>query len=144
VPCEAVAEAERESFRPSAHFERPHVVVGAAVVCADTADEAAYHAASKELARVRLVRGQFGPVPHPDEALAYPYTPQEQAVVAGHRALSFTGTPDTVRPALEALAREVGADEVMVTTTVTDPDARRRSYELLADAFSLAPAAAAA
>ncbi|CAA9333801.1 MAG: Luciferase-like monooxygenase YhbW [uncultured Gemmatimonadaceae bacterium] len=144
TPPAPAIQAYRESFRPSAHFERPHVVVGAAVVCADTADEAAYHAASMELARVRLVRGQFGPVPGPDEALAYPYTPQEQAVVAGHRALSFTGTPDTVRASLHALAREVDADEIMVTTTVTDPAARRRSYELLADAFSLAPAAAAA
>ena len=136
--------AYRESFHPSAHFARPHVIVGAAVVCAETDEEAAYHATSMELARVRLMRGEFGPVPHPNEALAHPYTAQEQAVVASHRALSFAGTPDALHGALVALAREVDADEVMVTTTVTDPAARRRSYQLLADAFSLAPSAVAA
>lgn len=136
--------AYRESFQPSAHFARPHVIVGAAVVCAETDEEAAYHSTSMELARVRLMRGEFGPVPHPHEALAHPYTAQERAVVAGHRALSFSGTPDGIRDALTALAREVDADEVMVTTTVTDPAARRRSYELLADAFALAPTAVAA
>jgi luciferase family oxidoreductase group 1 len=136
--------AYRESFQPSAQFPRPHVIVGAAVVCAETAAEADEHASSMDLARVRLVRGEFGPVPTPREARAYPYTPHERALVQSYRALCFVGTPETVRAELQALADELEADEIMVTTTVTDPAARVRSYELLADAFALAPTVGAA
>ena len=47
------------------------------------------------------------------------------------------GTPETVRAGLEAVAEEYGADEVLVVTITYDHDARRRSYELIAEAFGL-------
>jgi hypothetical protein len=43
-----------------------------------------------------------------------------------------------VREQVEALARDYGADEVMAVTITYDHAARRRSYELLAEAFGLA------
>jgi alkanesulfonate monooxygenase SsuD/methylene tetrahydromethanopterin reductase-like flavin-dependent oxidoreductase (luciferase family) len=49
------------------------------------------------------------------------------------------GSPKTVRAKLEALVAETRADEVMVTTMVYDHAARKRSYELLAQAFGLKP-----
>jgi hypothetical protein len=42
-----------------------------------------------------------------------------------------------VRPAIEDLAREYGAEEVMVVNIVHDHVARRRSYELVAREFTL-------
>jgi luciferase family oxidoreductase group 1 len=134
----------RESFQPSAAFPQPHAIVGVAVVCAGSDEEAAYHASSMELARVRLQRGEFGPIPSPEEALAHPYAPHERTLVASYRRLAHVGTADGVRDRLLALAAEAGADELLVTTTVTDPDARLRSYELLADAFAELGAAAPA
>ena len=44
-------------------------------------------------------------------------------------------TPADVRAKLESLATEYGADEIMIVTITYDHTARRRSYELLADAF---------
>ena len=44
-----------------------------------------------------------------------------------------------VRAELEAVAVEYGAEEVIVVTITHDHQARRRSYELLADAFGLEP-----
>ena len=38
---------------------------------------------------------------------------------------------------IEAVAAEYGADEVMVVTITYDHAARRRSYELIAEAFGL-------
>ena len=38
---------------------------------------------------------------------------------------------------IEAVAAEYGAQEVIVVTITHDHEARRRSYELLADAFEL-------
>jgi hypothetical protein len=42
---------------------------------------------------------------------------------------------------LLALIESTRADELMITTMVFDHGARRRSYELLADAFALTPPA---
>jgi hypothetical protein len=36
---------------------------------------------------------------------------------------------------LSRIAREYGADEAMVVTIIYEHEARRRSYELIADAF---------
>ena len=76
---------------PSAAFPEPHAILGAAVVCAETDAEAQHLAASQDLVWVRLARGEFGPFPSPDEALAYPYTPHERAVVDARRRLSVVG-----------------------------------------------------
>src|SRR3712207_8194317 len=49
----------------------------------------------------------------------------------------FRSTPEQVREGLEAVAAEYGAQEVIVVTITHDHEARRRSYELIADAFGL-------
>ncbi|HEV3059520.1 MAG TPA: hypothetical protein VGY48_14820 [Vicinamibacterales bacterium] len=48
------------------------------------------------------------------------------------------GNPATVRAGLEAVARDYQADELMVVKITHEHAARRRSYELLADAWNLA------
>jgi alkanesulfonate monooxygenase SsuD/methylene tetrahydromethanopterin reductase-like flavin-dependent oxidoreductase (luciferase family) len=47
------------------------------------------------------------------------------------------GSPARVREAIERLVEATEADEVIVTTMVHDHAARVRSYELLAETFSL-------
>ena len=42
-----------------------------------------------------------------------------------------------MREGIEEVAAEYGAEEVIVVTITHDHGARRRSYELLADAFEL-------
>jgi alkanesulfonate monooxygenase SsuD/methylene tetrahydromethanopterin reductase-like flavin-dependent oxidoreductase (luciferase family) len=42
-----------------------------------------------------------------------------------------------VRERLASLADRAGVDEIMVTSLIYDHDDRRRSYELLAEAFAL-------
>ena len=54
------------------------------------------------------------------------------------------GDPATVRAGLEAVAEEYGAEEVIVVTITHDHAARRRSYELIAEAFGLSGALRAA
>jgi len=50
------------------------------------------------------------------------------------------GSPETVRAGIEEVAAEYGAEEVLVLTITHDHSARRRSYELIAEAFALAGA----
>jgi alkanesulfonate monooxygenase SsuD/methylene tetrahydromethanopterin reductase-like flavin-dependent oxidoreductase (luciferase family) len=50
------------------------------------------------------------------------------------------GTPDAVREGLVALVARTGADELMLTANGHTPQARLRSYELIADAYGLGSA----
>ena len=45
-----------------------------------------------------------------------------------------------MREGIQAVARDYGAEEVMVVTITHDHAARRRSYELIAEAFGLGSA----
>ncbi|HEX2167851.1 MAG TPA: LLM class flavin-dependent oxidoreductase [Longimicrobiales bacterium] len=141
APAEPAARAYRAAFSPSAQFAEPHMMLAVAAICAETDEEADYLASTGDLVWVRLQRGEFGPPPSPEEALAYPYTEQERSVARSYRALQFIGTPGSLRERIGKAAADAGADEVMVSTMIHDPAARRRSYQLLAEAFSLNAAA---
>jgi len=131
--------AYKSQFRPSARLAAPQASIGVFVICADSEERAHYLAASRDLARLRQRTGHPMPFPPPEEALAYPYTEAERRLVDYHRRRQIVGTPETVKPRLEALAAGYGVDEVVVLTITHDYEARKRSYALLAEAFGLAP-----
>ena len=127
--------AYREHFTPSLRFHTPHVILGVAVICAPTDKEAEYLASSTDLAWVRRHHGAFAPLSSPEEALAYQYSPAERVVVEGNRQRHVIGSPERVTSLLRQISADAGADELMVTTMVYGQEERRRSYELLADAW---------
>jgi luciferase family oxidoreductase group 1 len=130
--------AYRESFEPSESFERPSSVLAVAVICAETEERAEGLASSMELAWVRMRSGNPRPLPSPEEAMAYPYTPAERRLADAYRTMQVVGDPSTVRAGIEELAGHTAADEVMITTNVYDHAERLRSYELLAKVFRIA------
>jgi luciferase family oxidoreductase group 1 len=131
----------RRRFQPRFSLESPRASVAVRVLCADTAAEARRLAASFALMRLRMEKGQRGPVPSLEEAEAYPYTPEERARIPGILANGVVGAPEQARARLEQMADEHGVDELVIVTICHDPHARRRSYELLAQVFDLAPRA---
>lgn len=133
----AALRAYRQGFRPSAARGAPAAILGVSVVCAETDAEAGRLAATLDLAQLRLARGELTPLLAPDEARAAIATDVDRAEARANRARHVVGGPATVRDQVLELAGEAGADEVMVATTVYDHRARRRSYELLAEAFGL-------
>lgn len=133
-PAPSIA-AYRESFAPSADFEQPCAILAVAAVCADTEAEAARLATTMELARLRIERGEFAPLPSPEEVDAYPFTAVERSAIERRRRMVVVGTPAGVRAELARRADAAGATELMVVTNVWSHRARLRSYELLAEAF---------
>lgn len=122
-----------DAFTPSDEFPRPHVIVCVSVICASTDEEADYLATSADLAWVRLHRREFAPLPSPEEASRYQFSPAERAVVDQNRLRHLIGTPVRVASLVRQIAADTGASEIMVTSMVWGREARLRSYELLAD-----------
>jgi luciferase family oxidoreductase group 1 len=130
--------AYRSSFQPSSRLAAPHLMLGVAVVCADTDEEARWLAGPGALAIVRLRSGHPGRYPTPEEAAEYRYTPLEREIVKAWTASHIVGDPREVRARIEELVDRTGADELIVTTMMHGARERVRSYELLAGALGLA------
>ena len=129
----------RQGYRPSASHPTPHAGLCVWAVAAETAEEAAWLFRSREMFRLRRDRGIFAPLPSPNEAAQYQYSEGELARVERMRSRALYGTPDVVGAKLRALASEHQVDEIAILTTLHDPEARRRSYTLLAKEFALRP-----
>jgi luciferase family oxidoreductase group 1 len=129
----------RDKFRPSQHLQKPIAILATAAVVADSAEEAERLASTIDLNFVRRARGVYAPLESPEVALAYDYTPIDRERIARNRERLAVGDPAMVKQRLETLAEQTQADEIMITTMIYDHDARKRSFELLAQAFSLTP-----
>ncbi len=134
-------DAYRARFRPSARNPKPHAMLAFTAIVAPTDAEAEALAWPVALWRMRLLRGHVGPIPTLAEVDAYPWTPLERYEVSRTRSV-IAGSPETARTRIETLLETHNADEAMIVTIVPDNASRFRSYELLADAFSLSAVAA--
>ena len=133
------AQLYRARFQPSVRRARPELSVCVSAICAETDEEAERLASSQRMAITLLRRGQLIAVPTVERALEFFEEAGRVDGAAGRRVV--VGSPETVRAGLEAVAAEYGASEVLVVTIVHDHAARRHSYELIAKAFGLTPAA---
>jgi alkanesulfonate monooxygenase SsuD/methylene tetrahydromethanopterin reductase-like flavin-dependent oxidoreductase (luciferase family) len=104
-------------------------------LAADTEEEAWRLTASSRMAMALLRRGRLIAIPPVEQALRFLASEGEQ-LIGGSRRIT-AGTPDQVRAGIETIAQQYGADEVIVVTITHEHAARRRSYELLAEAFGL-------
>jgi luciferase family oxidoreductase group 1 len=134
-----LASQYRNAYRPNPHrsISQPKVMAAVWSICAETTAEAERLASSSRMLFRLLHRGQLIAVPSPDEAIRF--LEADQAGTSSRSRRVVLGTPAAVRAELEAIADEYGAGEIMVLNILHDHAARRRSYELLAEAFALAP-----
>jgi luciferase family oxidoreductase group 1 len=132
-----VIQAYKAAFRPSPWLAAPRASAAVFVVCADTEAEALRLSQSRDLFLLGLYTGRPGQYPSVDEAEAYLYTPRDLTIIAHNRQRTIAGPPPAVRARLQAFARQHDVDELVIVTITHDPKARRRSYELLAEAFDL-------
>lgn len=141
VGGETVMRSYFDKFQPSQGVTTPTASIGAFVVCADTADAAERITATRDLQRLRADKGYHGPMPSVEDALAQDYSAAEQERIRHNRERTVLGDPDQVKSALLELAERYNVDEIVVITNVYEFEARKRSYELLAEAFTLDPLA---
>ena len=127
----------RDRFKPSSARETPYAILACAAICADSEAEAERLASTVDLNFVRRSRGEYLPLASPEEAAAYPYSPAERGLIARNRLRLIVGTKATLLERLSQMITATKADEVMITAMIYDHAARRRSYELLAEAFEL-------
>ena len=132
-----IADLYRQSFVDAERLPAPRTAVCVWAICADTDEEAERLASSSRMGMSLLRRGQLIPVPPVEKALRYLNSKGPRPESAGRRAV--LGSPAAVRAGLEQVADHYGAEEVMLVTITFEHEARRRSYELIAEEFDLTP-----
>jgi luciferase family oxidoreductase group 1 len=123
----------RQGYRPSARHPSAHAALCVWAMAAETQEEANYLFRSREMWRLNRDRGIFTALASPEQAAAFVYSEAEIARVERLRSRALYGTADIVGTKLRALAVQHGVDEIAILTTLHDPEARRRSYALLAN-----------
>jgi alkanesulfonate monooxygenase SsuD/methylene tetrahydromethanopterin reductase-like flavin-dependent oxidoreductase (luciferase family) len=122
----------RNAFKPSEVLREPYVMLGVAVVAADTDERARWLAGPSGLSFLSLRRGRPTALPTPEEAAEYPYTEMDRLFVEDRFQSSIIGSPETVHKGLQTLLDDTGADELMITTMVHGNEDRLHSYDLVA------------
>lgn len=123
----------RTTFKPSQTLSRPYAMIAAGVCAADTDEEAEYLRSSQLLAFARLRTGNPGKLPYPTSDVAEQIPPAVLAGVNQALSCSASGSAQTVAKQLEQIIDAFQPDELMVTGMIHDPEARVRSFEIVAD-----------
>jgi luciferase family oxidoreductase group 1 len=130
-----IARIYRERFAESERLGAPRVAAAVWAIAAESDEQAERLAYSSRMAMTLLRRGRLIPVPPVEKAERFLKSEGLLDKALGRRLV--LGAPDAVRAGLEDVAAEYGAEEVIVVSITHDHAARRRSYELIAEAFGM-------
>ncbi|MDB5694692.1 MAG: alkane 1-monooxygenase [Sphingomonas bacterium] len=122
----------RRDFRPSERLQQPYAMAGFNVFAADTQEEAELLASSQAQSFVALRTGNPRQLPPPVVGYRESLGAQGSAILDHVLQCSAVGTPETVAAGIAAFVQRTGVDEVMVSTSIYDHAARKRSLTLTA------------
>ncbi len=129
-------EVYRRQFRPSAVLDKPYAMAGFNVFAADTDDDAELLASSMQQAFVALrTTGTGVPLPPPVPGYRDSLPPQARAMLDHVLECTAIGGPDAVRAGLQRFVARTGVDEVMLTSSIFDTAARKKSLTIAAAAM---------
>ncbi len=127
---EQVLDLYRRSFKPSEHLQKPHTMISAMLVTDDDPARVEEEMLPSAITHLRLLRGERPAPVSREEALAYDFSPRDQAVLAERNARQAIGTPDEVERRLRSLLASTGADELMFQVVGATPAGRQRSLTI--------------
>ncbi len=129
-------EVYRRQFRPSSVLDKPYAMAGFNVFAADDDAEAELLASSMQQAFVALrTTGTGVPLPPPVPGYRDSLPPQARAMLNHVLECTAIGGPDAIRAGLERFIARTGVDEVMLTSSIFDAAARKKSLSIAATAM---------
>jgi luciferase family oxidoreductase group 1 len=124
----------RDRFQPSEFLDKPYFMPAINVFAAETDREARFLFSSLQQAFIALRTGNPGKLRPPIEDFDQQIDPGMAGALAHTSSAAVVGSPETVRKGLADFIARTGADEVMVTASIFDHQARKRSFEITAEA----------
>jgi luciferase family oxidoreductase group 1 len=125
----------RRQFTPSERLAEPYAMVGVNVFAAETDDEARRHFTSVQQAFLNIIRGRPKQIPPPVDRMDGLWSEAERVHVERMTSCSAVGSRESVHRRLDEIARETGADEIILATQAFDHEARLNSFKIAASCF---------
>ena len=123
-------------FQPSKQLAHPYAILTLSVFCADTEEQASALQLTYDLNLFRFFTGQSnGRSMTPQEAVGYSLGAHEKAFIASRQNSRASGTQRQVKQKIEQIAALHNADEIMAVTNIYYLKDRKRSFQLLREAF---------
>jgi luciferase family oxidoreductase group 1 len=126
----------RENFRPSQWLEKPHAMAAMSVIAAESDAEAELLASSQDQSFYRLRTGDPGKLPPPMKDFRAGLPAQGQAMLERLDVARAIGGPTSVREAIGRFVERSGADELIVSAAIFDPELREQSLRLTVEALA--------
>lgn len=127
----------REHFTPSEYLKEPRAVLAISVLCGETPEKARQMRKFVDYVLVQFEQGRFDNFGDYNDIQRYEFTSTELARINNNSGRVISGTKDEVKDQLTTLATAFDVDEIIVSTMAGNSADRRRSFELLAEAFEL-------
>jgi luciferase family oxidoreductase group 1 len=127
----------RTTFKPSAHLDKPYVMLGYNVFAADTDEQGQLLATSLQQAFVNLRSGIHKKLPPPQPGYLDSVPPHFRDMLEDVLSCSAIGSPDTVRRSMQGFIEQTAADELIITSQIFDHSARMRSFQITAQIHAL-------
>lgn len=132
----------RAGFRASDQLARPYAMVGVNIFAAETDDGAYRQFTTLQQMFLSLLRGTPRQLAPPLESMEGVWNEAEEQQVMRMARYSAVGSPATVREQLTAVIKDTRADDLILTCMAYDHDARKRSFEIGAEAMKAIGSAA--
>jgi luciferase family oxidoreductase group 1 len=127
------AQMYREGFEPTKSLRSPYLMVALAVIAAETDERARRLFTTPQQRFLRLIRNQPVELVPPVDSMEPLWNALERKAVESKLSAAIVGSNATVKAGLEKLARETGANEIIVVTDTYDHADRLDSYERVAE-----------
>jgi luciferase family oxidoreductase group 1 len=128
-----------ENFQPQPHLEpHPRSMIATLAICAETEEEANQLALSSDLLFLSIRTGvDLKSLPSVKTAANYPYREMDLQHIRQSRERRIIGTPAQVKERLLQMGTSFNVSEILINSPIHEPQARIRSYELIAEAFGM-------
>ncbi|MGT2866232.1 LLM class flavin-dependent oxidoreductase [Streptococcus fryi] len=128
----SVADAYRQSYKPSGALTPPHMMLAVFVAIADTSEEAEYLAKSLDVWMLgNQAFNEFKAFPSLETAMSYKFTDEERERVRHNRQRLLVGTKEDIMYQLQPWINACQPDELLLIPLVAGFDNRMKSLELL-------------
>jgi luciferase family oxidoreductase group 1 len=131
----------RERFQPSEVLDEPYVMLGFNMFAAESDEEAEFLMSSRDQAFVALRTGTPGLLLPPVENYRASLDPRLRAMLDAMLSATAVGCYTTVKKQTEDFIARTGADELILTAQIFDPEKRNRSFSIAARMMELENAA---
>lgn len=132
-----VIETYRKNFEPSEQYQQPREILSAFVLCGETEERAVYMRRNLDYILLQFDKGNYQDFPDGETIAKYNFTSSDLERIRYNSGRIISGTADDVKEQLTKLARDFDVNEIIISTMMDNAGERKRSFELLADAFAL-------